>query len=108
MTPEVLWNLAPWSWAVDWFTNTGDVVRNISEIGSNGLVLRDAYLMHHAGLVTVDHATHPDIVGHLETTRTVEIKLRRESTPYGFGFPFEGLSLQQKAIITALGLSKWK
>jgi len=32
LTPETVWNLTPWSWAVDWFTNAGDVLSNVSSI----------------------------------------------------------------------------
>jgi hypothetical protein len=47
LTPEVLWNLAPWSWAIDWFTNTGDLLHNISSVGHDGLVMQYGYVMFH-------------------------------------------------------------
>jgi len=30
VTPEVLWDLSPWTWAADWFANTGDILHNVS------------------------------------------------------------------------------
>jgi len=45
ITPEVIWNISPWSWAADWFGNTGDVMHNISALGPDGLVLQYGYAM---------------------------------------------------------------
>lgn len=106
MTPEVLWNLAPWSWAADWFGNVGDVMTNISNIGTDGLVMRNAYLMSHSMRKTIDFGT---FAGNLyqRSTHLEETKLRWASTPFGFGVVFDGLSARQIAIISALGLSHW-
>jgi hypothetical protein len=105
LTPEVLWNLSPWSWAADWFSNVGDVMTNISNIGSDGLVLRNGYMMCHTAKVTIDHGT---AFGVTQTSvRTQEWKQRRGATPYGFGISYDSLSNRQKAIIAALGLSRW-
>ena len=50
LTPETLWNLTPWSWAVDWFTNTGDIIHNISAFARDSLVLKYGYIMTHSRL----------------------------------------------------------
>jgi len=47
LTPETIWNAAPWSWAVDWFSNAGDVVSNLSSIAIDGLVIQYGYVMEH-------------------------------------------------------------
>lgn len=106
MTPEVLWNLAPWSWAADWFGNIGDVMTNISNIGTDGLVMQNAYLMSHSVRKTVDFG-HFDGDKYQRSTHLEESKLRWASTPYGFGVIFGSLSATQIAIISALGLSRW-
>jgi len=45
LSPEILWELTPWSWAVDWFSNAGEVVNNVTQFGLAGLVLRYGYIM---------------------------------------------------------------
>lgn len=109
LTPEVVWNLAPWSWAADWFSNTGDVLHNISRMGQDGLVMQYGYLMsqHSATRNIIAMGDSPDTRGatsYYKSTRTV--KQRMPSTPYGFGLSYNGLSNKQKAIITALGLTR--
>jgi hypothetical protein len=105
LSPEVLWNLSPWSWAADWFANTGDVMHNISAMGHDGLVLRHGYMMCHVGRTVVDSGSFR---GQYQVrTWTAESKLRRAATPYGFGVLYNGLSAKQKTIIAALGLSRW-
>lgn len=106
LSPEVLWNLAPWSWAVDWFSNVGDVMHNISALGTDGLVMRNGYLMTHTCKTTVDHGQYSG-QGYQYRTRTEESKLRRTATPYGFGVAFSSLSAKQVAVVSALGLSRW-
>ena len=52
ITPELMWNLAPWSWAADWFGNVGDILHNVSALGSDGLAMQYGYMMTSA--VTTD------------------------------------------------------
>lgn len=107
LTPEVVWNLAPWSWAVDWFTNTGDVMKNISRLGKDGLVLQYGYQMTHT-LTSKSIRFESAQYGSSYMKRTYETKQRIPATPYGFGLSFDGLSNTQKAVIVALGLSRGK
>jgi len=107
LTPEVLWNLAPWSWAADWVANTGDVIHNISAIGTDGLVIRNGYIMCHTQRITVDHGRYNAAGPVCYRTVVEESKTRRPATPYGFGLSYDGLSVKQKAILVALGMSKW-
>jgi hypothetical protein len=112
ITPELLWNLAPWSWAVDWFTNAGDVIRNISRLGPDGLVMQYGYAMRHA--VTTEHTkgrflkndTFGSHSGPLELIVTTEYKARVRAHPYGFGITDTSLSARQAAILAALGLTR--
>lgn len=105
LSPEVLWNLSPWSWAADWFANTGDVMHNISAIGTDGLVLRNGYMMSHGNRTTVYSGSHAG--QYQKRVRIEEHKTRRPATPYGFGVAFSSLSATQVAVISALGLSRW-
>jgi hypothetical protein len=112
VTPEVVWNVTPWSWFADWFANTGDVISNLTDMASDGLVLRYGYVMEHERHVrTISYeGAHPY---NTEATPQPlifvnETKRRLASSPYGFGLTFEGFSSRQKAILAALGITKSK
>ncbi len=105
LTPETVWNLAPWSWAVDWFSNTGDVIHNISSLGINGTVLQYGYMMCHTESVTESRAFLPG-GAMISSSRTYETKRRVEANPYGFGVSIGSLSATQLAVMAALGLSR--
>lgn len=42
-TSEVIWNLIPFSWLVDWFIDVSDALRAAEVIGDDGLVLNYGY-----------------------------------------------------------------
>lgn len=110
LTPEVLWNLTPWSWAIDWFTNTGDILSNVSSWASDGLVLRYGYIMETTVVSrTYTFEPHGGVnpqarVGSFSLVTTT--KVRRQANPFGFGVRWDGLSPIQAAIAAALGLSR--
>lgn len=110
ITPEVIWNLTPWSWAADWFGNIGDVAANVSDYASDGLVLRYGYLMENTivkDTYTLTGARLKRYGGRTFTnTFITEVKKRRRATPFGFGLNEANLTLRQKAIIAALGISR--
>lgn len=106
ITPEVIWNVSPWTWAADWFGNFGDVMHNVSALGRDGLVLRYGYVMHERTRVTrmsgiVNQNGAPIYREDLES-----VKIRRPATPYGFGLSWDGFTPKQLAIISALGMSR--
>lgn len=110
-TPDTFWNLAPWSWAVDWFTNAGDFLSNVTDWIVDGLVLRYGYIMEtsisqriyfYSGKHTYTAAIVPPVVSIVNQT-----KIRRRATPFGFGLTWSGLSGRQLSIIAALGLTKF-
>jgi hypothetical protein len=112
ITPEVLWELTPWSWAIDWFTNAGDVLSNVSDYVKYGLILKYGYIMETTMVKDTytyvsygdGTSTYPVDVPPLIMTSTV--KKRRKANPFGFGVAWDGLSPFQLAIAGALGLSK--
>lgn len=110
ITPETIWNLTPWSWAVDWGTNIGDVMANISDFAADGLVLRYGYLMENTIIKDTYTVTGADLVGYgpttIRTTFVTEVKKRRRATPFGFGFDMTKLNSRQIAILAALGISR--
>ncbi|DAD50556.1 maturation protein [ssRNA phage Esthiorhiza.4_15] len=112
LTPELLWNIAPWSWAVDWFTNAGDVIHNISALGSDGLVMQYGYAMRHSRIEELAQGSYSFTQGGKSYSGTLtkyalsETKQRRAAHPYGFGITDASLSARQWAILAALGLTR--
>lgn len=110
LTPETLWELAPWSWAVDWFSNVGDVVKNVSNFITYGLVMHHGYMMDHT--IVKDTYTaptsglQPEFGSPDPLVLVTETKIRRQAHPFGFGVSWDGLSPFQASILAALGLSR--
>jgi len=114
LTPDTLWNAAPWTWAIDWVSNAGDVVSNLSDWATDGLTLKWGYLMEH----TVSEITfaldrparvHKNYGGPISVpvaSIRVELKRRIKATPFGFGLSWNSFSPRQLAIAAALGLTK--
>jgi hypothetical protein len=106
ITPEVVWELAPWSWAVDWFTNAGDVIHNISLLGVDGLVMQYGYAMREQRKRTSWKMTITESGGVCERLDLSTRKRRIAANPYGFGIDDTSLSATQLAILAALGLTR--
>jgi hypothetical protein len=119
-TPRVIYELIPWSWAVDWVSNLGDIMSNLSDdFLSDGLVADYAYIMGNQKFQrswsvdgTFKRRTYfgvdvSETVPFTTTlTETQEIKSRGKATPYGFGLDFSSFSPRQLAILAALGFTR--
>lgn len=110
LTPDVVWELTPWSWAIDWFSNTGDVISNATSLGLAGLVMKYGYIMEETSTTTTYSMPSTGITGVKGAPpncmwRKVT-KRRREANPFGFGLTWEGLSPTQLAITAALGITR--
>jgi hypothetical protein len=111
LTPEVIWNLAPWSWLIDWVADVGPVMHNLSAFSSDGLVLRYGYVMEeNFRRVTrvnqrADVPRGTDLPREVRETFSGLRKTRRKATPYGFGLDFAGFSTRQWSILGALGIT---
>lgn len=110
ITPELFWELTPWSWLADWSSNMGDIIHNFSALSSDSLVMRYGYMMCHMtitdtylldGVVLRDGSGGP-----LSQSFTTEVKKRVKATPYGFGLDPAGFTTRQLAILAALGKSR--
>lgn len=112
LTPETLWNAAPWSWAADWVANLGDVMTNMTALSTDGLVILYAYMMEHkTNVVEYWMDCHDMWYSHpgqhvLRQKFTAETKKRIGASPYGFGLTFEDFTPRQLGILGALGISK--
>lgn len=113
-TPETVWELMPWSWLIDWFSNVGDVISNISAHAIDNMAADYAYVMRENtwrwSTVTTSYlATFPDgapITASASFERFLETKTRISGSPFGFGLQLRDLSGSQLAILAALGLSR--
>jgi hypothetical protein len=111
ITPHLLWQLAPWSWAVDWVSNAGDVINNMQAFTKDNLVLKYGYVMRESSVTETYAVTRPLILGNGRSVQDVQViksetKQRSRATPYGFGLSPAGFTNKQWAIIGALGISK--
>jgi hypothetical protein len=111
ITPDVLWELTPWSWAIDWFSNLGDVINNVTQFVTNGLVMRYGYMMTEKVTTYTYSLDKSGILGHPAPPAPSEIiirsKNRKEANPFGFGIGWENLSVTQLAIAAALGITRF-
>lgn len=114
LNPELLYQLTPWSWLVDWFTHFGRYISTFSRFATDGLVLRYGYLMAKQS-IEYRHILRNVRLGqggHYGPYRTVELvtssvrKERFRSTPYGFGIDTSTFTDFQWSILGALGLTK--
>jgi hypothetical protein len=112
LTPDVVWQIAPWSWAVDWFSNTGQIISILSDMATDGLVLKYGYIMEHVFQETTYSLDRPSrwrnsAGGYIPATPVstyYESKRRQAATPFGFEISWSNLSPRQLAITAALGL----
>jgi len=118
---NTLWQLTPWSWAVDWFSNAGSFVKNLSSLAEYGTVLRYGYVMETTTVTDTYSAgkvlftpTDPSVLAAFKppyptvaplTVRTT-VKKRVKANPFGFGVSWDGLSPIQLAIAAALGITR--
>lgn len=109
ISPELVYNITPWSWLVDWFSNVGDVVANHCSV--DNLVAKYAYVM---GTTSMNYTLNSTLdfyalsVPHISHSWNFQFtrKRRAVANPFGFGLTFDGLSLRQMSILAALGLSR--
>lgn len=116
LSPEVVWELIPWSWLIDWFTNVGDIMSNLSESSAaENLVAKYAYVMTHSRLrVEVDQTfvykriVSPTLLQTVTCKTYVEHerKQRVEASPYGFDLSWPDFTARQLAILAALGITR--
>jgi len=110
LTPDVLWNLTPWSWAIDWASNTGDVLAYIGDVAAQGLVMQYGYFMEHT-VQKVEYSLsgvvfHDQPINVPNAKLVTETKSRTRANPFGFGITWDGLSAIQAAILAAIGITR--
>jgi len=119
-TPELLWEITPWSWLIDWCEDVGDIAALYSPTAVDNLVTLYAFTMRHKVTTTTWEATtHLDAVSlplhkwdaipqtAFRSVYRVETKERGSGwAPFGSGLPAPTLSGRQQTILAALGISR--
>lgn len=113
-TIDLLWELTPWSWLIDWFFNIGSVLENLSSLGLTNTLLNYAYSTtrreaRHLVVVnpqSVTSGTSIRVHSGASYTYVVDQKVRRVASPFGFGVSISALTQSQLAILVALGLAR--
>jgi hypothetical protein len=116
-TPSLIYNLTPWTWLIDYFTNLGDLYDNLSRGVEDRLIAEYFYLMHERTWKSVTDAsqwvyvdeqrTQPKLItARIETVWT--IKARTVGSPFGVGVRYDDLTANQLSILSALGISRSK
>jgi hypothetical protein len=110
LTPDIVWELTPWSWAFDWVSNAGDVIHNVTSFELGGLVMRYGFIMEETSIVDTYSLSNAALRGYNgsvpDSTITYTVKRRREANPFGFGLSWDGLSPSQLLITAALGITR--
>lgn len=103
ITPKLVWDLMPWSWLIDWFSNVGDVLSNYSSTWADREVAEYAYIM---GSTTREY-TWTGSDGHALTwsKKTFTTKCRYAADRFGLQNTAD-LSPTQIAILIALGIAR--
>jgi hypothetical protein len=111
LTPELLWEVAPWSWLSDWVVNIGENITNASRLSKDDLVIRYGYLMVQSEVTwtrTMRGAStyRSGALGDLILVTKALRKERFRATPFGFGINTDAFSPRQWAILGALGMTR--
>lgn len=110
VTPEHLYQVIPWSWLVDWFTNVGAVISNLSSNAAGNLFMDYGFLMQRRKETTSVSQDYTCSALNIATSVTHEYgwesKTRIMASPFGFGLKYDDLTGYQKSILAALGLSR--
>jgi hypothetical protein len=118
LTPSVLWELAPWSWLIDWSLKIGDTIAAAEDAANDKLIMHYGYAMEKTVYTTASTWTYsgkrfttnphqwvPVLSGHTYEVWTQKKRIR--ANPFGFKVSSPtALSGTQWSILSALGLSK--
>jgi hypothetical protein len=110
INPSILYKITPWTWLIDWFTNTGDVIDELSQAGQDGLVSKNLYLMCRRveTIRLIQSIPFTSGTRTLSFERIISSKQRAHAgTPFGFGLLNSDLSAKQWTILGSLGISKF-
>jgi hypothetical protein len=112
-SPSVIYNMIPWSWLVDWFSNAGYVINNLDAGVADRLAADWFYMMRKKEHVVETQLSIPlygpdrnPVVLQGTATQKSFSKVRLRGSPFGFGLSEDSLSPMQLSILGALGMSR--
>jgi len=112
-TPSVIYNMIPWTWLIDWFSNTGDMISNMDAGVADRLAYDYCYVMREYSVIRKmtgeAHFWHPNQVpcDVSVSSETIAVsKQRGPGDPFGWNTPQDSLSSMQLSILGALGMSR--
>jgi len=114
LNPVHVYKATPWTWLVDWFTDTGRTLSALNDQYADNIAASYFFLSHrdYQEITCEQYLPFNSASGGAKTlrwTRIIDVKQRkRAETPFGFGPSWESLSPKQLAILGALGLSRSK
>jgi len=109
---DTVWELTGYSWLADYFTNIGDVAKNITAFKQDGLVMPYGYIMRKRKITHQETWSGPVRYGnvwkqeYISAEKTYTTHQRRLANPFGFGLELGNLSGRQLSILAALGISR--
>ncbi len=111
LTPDLVWQLTPWSWLTDWFVDFGSLIQNLEAMVLDGSVMWYGYVMATQQRSHTYHLTGSRLLDGspltLEQQFTAVTKQRVRATPFGFGLsPNADFSMKQWSILAALGITR--
>jgi len=108
VSPSLVYELTPWSWLADWFSNAGDVLSNADNGWASNLVSNYAYTMMSREVSVEVNSLHALLGNPLNDTWNFSISFKGRSVahPFGFGVLDGDLSARQQSILAALGISR--
>lgn len=106
--PQVVFNLAPYTWLLDWFVDLQPMFSWISTAFADDLVMRYGYIMRSQETHHSWGATYSTTSGVFQSAAEVIVstKERYQASPYGFGLTNAPLTGEQQAILGALGITR--
>jgi hypothetical protein len=112
-SPKFVYDALPWSWMIDWFSNTGDIMANLSADVADRLAADYFYVMREQEtryVSTADGRFYSRSGGTVSASATTNDRLITRSrivgNPFGWALSEDDLSLTQLGIMGALGISR--
>jgi hypothetical protein len=107
ISPSLIWKVTPWTWAVDWFSNAGDIISNAEDESFGLASLYSCTMRHRVHRVvneSVIHLKDGDVA--CSWSQEIDSKTRHGGGPFGFALEGSDLTPTQTAILLALGISR--
>jgi hypothetical protein len=112
-TPSVIYNMIPWTWLIDWFSNAGDCVSNLDAGVADRLAADHFYCMREVYSTRLTEATgwfqsldNQEFSANGRSQATWSVKARAKGDPFGWNSDESTLNAMQLSILGALGLSR--